>query len=447
MHGTYAGPMKNRLTLVQGQAGTGKTTRLIDVAREQAPLLVVSPSQTALAITRMHGARRRLHLKLSEGLAGRRFTVTTIDAFALSIVNRWRTVLGYTQPVVPVRYEPSSSPTLFGTELSFASICRAASNLLKSPTVARLVGYSHPLIVIDEFQDCQGELLDFVAALAPVTTLLLAADDFQFLDGDSPGCPATDWAKRNITSVAEQITQLNTVHRTSNPRIMAAARALRSNVPAASRTVPVYSLASAALIAWRIIERMVFGRPRWHGATALICPSHDPLVDKVLASCDSQLRKRNCSPLEWDVRCSAEENAKAILPGSSVARWGQPGIEAARDQVLARAARFARLKGITAPSDVIVARHAEMVAHERTAYRPTLGPRLVTTIHGAKNLEFDNVFVLWPYRLPPGSEIQRRLLYNAITRAKQNCTVLVLGKPSRVQACPVLSLLGPAQAT
>ena len=47
------------------------------------------------------------------------------------------------------------------------------------------------------------------------------------------------------------------------------------------------------------------------------------------------------------------------------------------------------------------------------------------TIQQAKNREFDHVIVLWPYNVPNDDEQKRRLLYNAITRAKRSCIVLV----------------------
>ena len=46
------------------------------------------------------------------------------------------------------------------------------------------------------------------------------------------------------------------------------------------------------------------------------------------------------------------------------------------------------------------------------------------TIAQAKNREFDHVFVLWPYTVRDDAGQKRRLLYNAITRAKRSCTVL-----------------------
>lgn len=47
------------------------------------------------------------------------------------------------------------------------------------------------------------------------------------------------------------------------------------------------------------------------------------------------------------------------------------------------------------------------------------------TVHGAKNREFDNVFVLWPAAAGGSDDQKRRLLYNAVTRAKERCIVLV----------------------
>jgi superfamily I DNA/RNA helicase len=51
-----------------------------------------------------------------------------------------------------------------------------------------------------------------------------------------------------------------------------------------------------------------------------------------------------------------------------------------------------------------------------------------TSIHGAKNREFDHVIVLWPYEVSGESLYKRKLLYNAITRAKRSVVVLVQHK-------------------
>jgi superfamily I DNA/RNA helicase len=50
------------------------------------------------------------------------------------------------------------------------------------------------------------------------------------------------------------------------------------------------------------------------------------------------------------------------------------------------------------------------------------------TIQRAKNREFAHVLVLWPHSVMGTPEHQRRLLYNAVTRAKERCSVVVFGQ-------------------
>ena len=88
---------------------------------------------------------------------------------------------------------------------------------------------------------------------------------------------------------------------------------------------------------------------------------------------------------------------------------------------------------------------ARLSAHNALAFGRGSPRFQVLTVHGAKNREFDHVFVFWGYKSAGWpAEQQRRLLYNAVTRAKSDCTVLVVGNQVRIQSDPVLSLLGPA---
>jgi superfamily I DNA/RNA helicase len=57
------------------------------------------------------------------------------------------------------------------------------------------------------------------------------------------------------------------------------------------------------------------------------------------------------------------------------------------------------------------------------------------TIHQAKNREFESVIVLWPYEVVGSADRKRRLLYNAITRAKQQALVVVQN-PARLMKPP-----------
>jgi superfamily I DNA/RNA helicase len=60
------------------------------------------------------------------------------------------------------------------------------------------------------------------------------------------------------------------------------------------------------------------------------------------------------------------------------------------------------------------------------------------TIHQAKNREFDSVVVLWPYQASGSDERLRRLLYNAVTRAKKRVLVVVQN-PDRLGKAPFVA--------
>jgi superfamily I DNA/RNA helicase len=443
------------LSLVVGQAGTGKTTWLMEKVREKGPGLISSEHQRLLAITRMHGARRRVQTKLRECAPGIRCSVSTIDGFALSILNRWRTVLGWSKPIQSVSTEADFGETLFAIEADFERVRAAATRLLQYTTVKHIINATYPLIAVDEFQDCHGSLLEFIKALSSCSTLLLAADDFQLLDTSVSGCPAVEWAKELRTDQRAEITELTACHRTSTQGILEAARCLRENIQATETTVPVICCPREEPMAWKMIEKLVFNTKPWTGTTALICPSHDPFIQKVLNSCNAQLQKRNCRPIHWDVEYSTKEEQDKIREslglaetrGKTEGQWVQPNmpLDPIGAHVVARSQRFARLKGLKSIPRLLLEQHVDSLVHERRAYRDYNPLRAVMTVHGAKNREFDNVFVVWTYKLPPDKDQQRRLLYNAVTRAQNNCTILVWGSLARAQTDSTLRLLGPAQ--
>jgi superfamily I DNA/RNA helicase len=443
-----------QIIAVLGQAGTGKTTWLMRQASELAPRFLTAEHHALLAITRMHGSRRRLQMKLLEICPSIPCAVTTIDGFALSLLNRWRRSLGYVRPIQPVDGETDFSDTIFGTEAGFPHILNASTRLFGSETVKAIIRETYPLVMIDEFQDCHGPLLDFIKALSMCSVLIVAADDFQLLEGGVSGCPAVEWLRATEDGACTQCTQLTTCHRTSVKNILDAARCLRENIPATGETIPVFCCPNHGLAAFKIIEAMVYNARDWQGSTALICPSHDEFLQQVLASCDSQLQKKNRRPISWFHECAAREEREQLHDclglgnqDSYAKGWTAPtgDMVPAAAQVVARTQRFSRLRGIQDIPHDVVARHVDTVVHERRAYCGHSPKRIVTTVHGAKNREFDNVIILWPYKVPSDSEQKRRLLYNAITRSKLNCMLLVRGNLQRVKNDPVLSLLGPAK--
>jgi hypothetical protein len=445
------------VTLVTGQAGTGKTTWLMHRANEYAQGMITAEHQRMLAITRMHGARRRVEMKLQELCHNIPYDVATIDGFALSIVNRWRTASGYKKPIIAVPYNVEFLGTLFGVEAGFACILSEAARLLESPTVGKLIGTTYPLIMVDEFQDCYGPLLEFVKGLSRASNLLVAADDFQLLDSTVCGCPAIDWVEQLQAKGEATIEELTFFHRTSSKLILNTARCLRENIHSADPKIPIFCCPNHGVAAWKIIERLVLTSraDRWAGACALICPSHDPFLQKVIASCDDQLKKKNHSPIRWTEELTGEEERVRILTTLGITEescgsnteWCVPSGELDRLGmcIVDRAKRFCKLRGLKTIPIGILEKHADKIVHDLRAYSAQSPKRAVTTVHGAKNREFDNVIILWTYKLPPDSDQQRRWLYNAVTRSKENCMILVWGDENRVKCDPVLSLLGLPQ--
>lgn len=61
---------------------------------------------------------------------------------------------------------------------------------------------------------------------------------------------------------------------------------------------------------------------------------------------------------------------------------------------------------------------------------PIFSPHLFNamTVQQAKNREFEGVVVIWPYQVGGDVEHKRRLLYNAVTRAKRWCNIIVQGQ-------------------
>ena len=71
-------------------------------------------------------------------------------------------------------------------------------------------------------------------------------------------------------------------------------------------------------------------------------------------------------------------------------------------------------------------------AHRAYGYSSQRGIR-VMTIQAAKNRQFRDVVVLWGPGVPGSADHQRRLLYNAISRAEHSCTVIVRTRPQLQQ--------------
>jgi hypothetical protein len=300
-------------------------------------------------------------------------------------------------------------------------------------------------------------MLDFVKPLATYSDLVLAADDFQLLDSDDSACQAIDWVKELERNQRAAIEELEMCQRTSSQALLQAARCLRENVRSKGPTIPVVCCPNYGPAAWKIIQNLVMnGRGGgWKGTSALITPSKVRFVNQVIDSCANQLTKRGFRPIHWHEELTGEEELTQILECLGLgecsidgnAAWCLPSedLDNFSSCVCDRITRFSELRGIESIPKYVAAMHVDKLVHERRSYSPCSSKQIATTVHGAKNREFDNVFILWPYQVKGGPERQRRLLYNGITRSKKNCMVLVQGEVERATNDPVLSLLGPAQ--
>jgi len=417
--------------------------------------LLKKPHQRALAIALMHGARRRLQSNLAQHCPKLPVTVSTIHSLALKLVNRWRRSLGLSLQVSLCESGCGLAEKYCRAQATFKELIELACKVLASPTARRLLADTYPLIIVDEFQDCTDGTLRLVQALTQASTVLIAADHFQKLQDVDEGCPAVDWAK-SLAAGGGLREDLVGSRRTDSVPILRAARALRDNVPADRATVPVYAAPNAGPVACRIVGRFlpwVTDRITTGTCALIVLSLDDALVPNVLASFATQLSKRDLKrKITWARALAEPEQHRQLCEElglhSGDAVWrsqasvgsGHLAHAVARDIV-----RFCRLHGIVEIPADLAGQFAKLAVHNSRAFGWSSPRYQVLTVHGAKNREFDHVFVFWtPYKAVKWSEEERRrLLYNAVTRAKLDCTVLVLGDIKKVREDPVIALLGP----
>jgi AAA domain/UvrD-like helicase C-terminal domain len=440
---------------ITGEAGSGKTRKLMEEAAVFGGELVIMPHQRALAIAVMHGARRRLQSTLAAHCQQLPVTVSTIHSFALTLINRWRRSVGLSLPMTVCQESCGLAEKHYRTQATFEEIMDLACRMLESPTVTRTLAATFPLVIVDEFQDCTAGTLGFVQALAKTSQVLLAADHFQKLHDVSSGCPAAEWAAKLKDEGRIRYEDLTGCHRTHNACILRAARALRDNVKASGITVPVYHAPNVGPAAVRIVGRFApWGTDKiTTGSCAIIVLSlDDPLLAKLLTSFDTQLAKRNPKrKIAWSSAISESVQQKRLFADleidGSEDTWKFQKVTSNRlGNIVSRdIRRFAMLRGITDIPQGLARQFAQLAVHNSRAFSRSSSRFQVLTVHGAKNREFDHVFVFWTFKAEKWTpEEQRRLLYNAITRAKCDCTVLALGTEQRIKQDPVLSLLGPS---
>lgn len=440
-----------RFDFFEGAAGTGKTHNLVGRAGEIVQDGVLGEGHKLLALTFMNGARRRLDARLGENPAfRRRYDCQTFDVFARTLAARRRSLITLTMQAQADALNEFNGP------------CTLAASLLEQESVRQWVARSFPLVLVDEAQDLDEHRLRILQGLSPSCRIVAAADAFQCLHNGRDTGPLMGWLEG-----AGQTHRLRQVRRTTQQGLLAAALAVREGRDVKSvltantfnnRTTwngagfrlldaPATN-ANHALLAWAIANDIA----QRQGPVVILTPdAGNAIIRAALNTVQTKQHTRKNSgatfgpyPHTWDRHDNEEADAllaNILLPeAASCADLRALLTPLAGHAPIAQAlSRMDRLRRAHGQAAFTAAQVTEFV-RESVRNRSRLGFRqqrghLAMTIQRAKNREFPNVVVLWPHTATGSPEHLRRLLYNAITRAQNHCTVIVLGQ-GRLNAPP-----------
>lgn len=396
----------------EGPAGTGKTHELIEAV--QAAAADLQPHQRILALTFMHGSRRRLDERLSANAVTRgRSHAVTLDSFSGNVLRRWQSAV-----------ERVPNPR------NFDEVCAACGGLLERPEVAKWITATFPIIAVDEAQELDQTRLSVVKALSEQGSLFAAADEFQCLNDAVDTGPFQRWF------AIGDVRHLVQVRRTGQQGLLAAGVALRRGVAPTN--------GPGLRIAYEYPNQMPFSIGHAlntaRGTTAiLVAPGAADWANRLIPRLSQGMRtpRQIVAPvrLGWEAGASDEaaqisnrvRNDAPTTTGELLAllraldsapQWVRTAI-ASIDQ--ARRVH-GRVQWTRESVGALLERTAAL--HRAYCYGTHAGIP-ITSIHGAKNRQFRNVVVLWGAGVPGTADHQRRLLYNAITRAEHQCTVFV----------------------
>lgn len=430
----------------EGPAGSGKTHHLIDEAVRASGDVFVDPGQKLLALTFMNGSRHRLNYRFRDvpQLRGR-FVCLTFDSFAGMVAHRRRSLLRELPCAI---YSPGLN--------EFDRICIDAARLLEVPAVAAWIAATYPLVVVDEAQDLNPHRFRLLKALSAATWLIGAADEFQNLNEDIDARDVVAWLKG-----AETPNELTQIRRTSRDGLLQVADALRNGADVCGRLrlkkarppsrktwyeAPGVRLLEApaknpGLVSWAVANELrILGRD----AVVLTPDARSEFVQDVLHAVETKpfsLNKKvgtTFGPFPLSRERRHEEEAADILgpfgdqnPVSLKAATACiSGLKhPACPHICARLERARNVRGETEFTQQRLGEIVGDVLRDIARHHPRSGGgRRVMTIHQAKNREFLRVLVMWPHSATGSPEQLRRLLYNAVTRAKECCSIVAFGQ-------------------
>jgi hypothetical protein len=427
----------------EGAAGTGKTHNLVVCAGEIVQGGALGEGHKLLALTFMNGARRRLDARLGENpVFRRRFDCQTFDVFARMLAARRRSLI---TPAMQMQMAVLNE---------FDGPCSLAAGLLEQESIRQWVARTFPLVLIDEAQDLDEHRMRILQGLSPSCRIVVAADAFQCLHNGRDTAPLMGWLES-----AGQTHRLTQVRRTTQQGLLAAALAVREGrdikdvlTAKTSKNGTAWSgrgfrlfevrasKAKHTLLSWSISNEIA----QRQGQFAILTPdSGDQIIRAALTTVQTKpyVRKNSGAifgpyPHVWDRHDNEEADAllaDIVLPemdscAAFRALLAPLSRHAAIAQTIGRMDRLRRAHGkVTFTASQVTKFVQEAVRNRsRLGFRQHRG-HLAMTIQRAKNREFPNVIVLWPHTVTGNPEHLRRLLYNAITRAQNHCTVIVLG--------------------
>ncbi|MFJ2466886.1 ATP-binding domain-containing protein [Pseudomonas sp. NPDC087615] len=262
--------------------------------------------------------------------------------------------------------------------------------------------------------------------------LLIASDEFQCLIEELRPNQACEW----LTAVGNDAL-LQHPWRTSDRNLLAAAGAIRQ--AQAPESIGLFKTAltpNAALAASYVSNGIAWNK--WGNRVAIITPTMGKFAHDVLTWVTSKTTGKGNGPYTIILEESETSLAKAFMEGLALPEQatltealalmiGKPP-SIAQDFV-----RWLEKQRRTKGKVLFLREEMEDTIRQLFSNQRRLssrdGPGIrALTVHGAKNREFDLVIVLWPAAIRGDDEQQRRLLYNAVTRAKKQCLVLVQTK-------------------
>lgn len=413
------------LLFIRGPAGSGKTTRLVIDVRARIAAAPLEPHQRVLALTRMHGSRRRMQSKLtgSEGV-GARVDVVTMDSFALSLVRRWRSRL-------------RNRGVELHSKTTFEAIAQHAASLLADEVPRAWLSSTFPIVVVDELQDCTSGHLEMLKGIVAACECFAAADEFQDLRGDAV-CAAVEWA-----AGAGTLVDLSKVLRTNVAGLLSAAWAIRGRGSVESTggfrilTAPTHHIAASFvannLLWWSSATEIAIITPTGPSSSRFIANVFERLAAKAFVEKRSQVT-HGPYDIPWERAHLVEErDALERLGLNDMSAATVDGMELARlatshlPELAGWLDKQRRIAGRTT-FDAATIREAlgRLLALRRAFSVGRIRNRVTAmTVDQAKNREFHSVIILWPVELGGNEESVRRRLYNAVTRAKRQAVVIV----------------------